>query len=342
LIHNKEVKKYLIGTLTILFLISFLEPANAYNIVSRNKHTYFSSELTLNQPVNSGSNFQNGIIETTLKIVNPLQPQFNNNFAGDEFTDACKVSPAPQWDTFFYMSYYLEVSTDPTFEDSDRASMVQVELYLNEAGKIIWKPENPNPAIQIFDAQTKITQDLALNQVFSQIGGDLISSPIKLTFQGGNDYYAKETLLVGEMAECVNSRNGVFVELGKTIKTLKKIKVDSSPQTIVANVPSGEVQLSSRAERISFSSSSGLPVEATETTPRVCILSNKIVLLKGFGECVIQFSQSGGSGYAPTSLLARFKVVANPSKSITCVKGSLINKISGTKPKCPEGFQTKK
>jgi hypothetical protein len=69
------------------------------------------------------------------------------------------------------------------------------------------------------------------------------------------------------------------------------------------------------------------------------------------GNCVITATQGGSSTLAPVSTTATVMLtgtIAKPvvpvvsKKTIVCVKGKTIKKVSGSNPKCPKGYKVKK
>jgi hypothetical protein len=55
-----------------------------------------------------------------------------------------------------------------------------------------------------------------------------------------------------------------------------------------------------------------------------------------------QAGSAGATGSKPTSTPTPKAAPVAAAKSITCVKGKLIKKVSGTSPKCPTGYKLKK
>lgn len=116
-------------------------------------------------------------------------------------------------------------------------------------------------------------------------------------------------------------------------------------QTISASpLITGSLPITTTGVSIQVKSTSNLPVFAYNSTDNVCVLENGMIKTKTSGRCVIALSQEGNSEFKPASnLILDFNIAGTTKKTtITCVKGKLTKKVTGTKPKCPSGYKVKK
>jgi hypothetical protein len=63
------------------------------------------------------------------------------------------------------------------------------------------------------------------------------------------------------------------------------------------------------------------------------------------GDCSVTATQMGSSSLAPVSATAIITIIGTKvaaNKTITCIKGKTIKKVTGTNPKCPAGYKLKK
>ncbi len=111
------------------------------------------------------------------------------------------------------------------------------------------------------------------------------------------------------------------------------------PGTIYINESKGK----SIGNTIFAYSDSRLALEFESSTPGVCSLPIPNFLQLGQpGTCVLKVSQRGDSNYNPVIRNVEFEVAYNKVKTITCVKGKSVKKISAIKPQCPLGFRQQK
>jgi hypothetical protein len=170
-------------------------------------------------------------------------------------------------------------------------------------------------------------------------------------------------------SETLNAAPSVFL----TINIAKK------PQNIYFNSP-GAVYITQGFVNLDISSEFNLLVQVVSTTPNICTFpyqasSPTTVQLLLPGYCSFKMTQVGNSMYSPRESFGAFTIytepvqVATPTPTptpkptpkprittkptvpkptptekkivITCVSGKMLQKISGTNPKCPTGFTKK-
>jgi hypothetical protein len=84
-----------------------------------------------------------------------------------------------------------------------------------------------------------------------------------------------------------------------------------------------------------------LPLSIRSLDSSVCDYVLNYIKLKKPGRCTITLDQSGSAFYAPAeSKIIDFEVLAT-KKTITCIKGKSVKKVTALNPKCPVGFKKK-
>jgi hypothetical protein len=157
------------------------------------------------------------------------------------------------------------------------------------------------------------------------------------------------------------------------------INISKKTQNIYFDSP-GTVYISQGFVKLAISSEFNLPIQVVSTSPNICTFPYQAsspttaqLLLPGY--CSFKMTQVGNSVYSPRESLSAFTIYTDPVKEtaptptptpkpkpkpkpgtttsvpkptptekkivITCVSGTLIQKISGTNPKCPTGFTKK-
>jgi len=86
-----------------------------------------------------------------------------------------------------------------------------------------------------------------------------------------------------------------------------------------------------------------LTVRFKSQTTDTCIVLGSTLSLLNTGTCTLQASQEGDEN----TLAAPFRnfdiwIDSDPVKTITCIKGKLVKKITSASPKCPAGYKVKK
>jgi hypothetical protein len=126
-------------------------------------------------------------------------------------------------------------------------------------------------------------------------------------------------------------------------------EVTRDPQTITF-APVATADITTKSLTLTATASSGGAVSFASTSTENCTVSGSILNLVKAGNCVITATQAGTSTLAPVSMSATITLtgtVVTPKpvvtkKTIVCVKGKTTKKVTGTNPKCPKGYKTKK
>jgi hypothetical protein len=121
-------------------------------------------------------------------------------------------------------------------------------------------------------------------------------------------------------------------------------EVSRDPQTLAFS-PTTNVNLSSRSLALSATASSGAGVIFSTKTPTICSISGSTLNLLSAGNCAITATQGGTATFAPVSATADIVIAGSPvvaRKTITCIKGKSIKRVSGVNPKCPKGFKIRR
>jgi hypothetical protein len=134
------------------------------------------------------------------------------------------------------------------------------------------------------------------------------------------------------------NENDLYLPLERTFKVLiSKVK-----QQLVVKEKSFVLTTKKGITGLPVTSTSGLPIVIQSETPKVCeSTSDGLVIPKASGECRLIFSQPGDSLFDPAGTIAVTGYIVNDGFSITCVKGKLIKRVTGAKPKCPAGYKTR-
>jgi hypothetical protein len=126
-------------------------------------------------------------------------------------------------------------------------------------------------------------------------------------------------------------------------------EVTRDPQTITFT-PVTTANIATKSLTLTATASSGGAVTFASTSTENCTISGSTLNLLKVGNCFITASQVGTSTIAPITASATItltgaaltpKPVVN-KKTIVCVKGKTTKKVSGTNPKCPNGYKVKK
>ena len=126
-------------------------------------------------------------------------------------------------------------------------------------------------------------------------------------------------------------------------------EVTRDPQTITF-APATTADIATKSLTLTATASSGGTVTFTSTSPENCTVAGSTLNLLKAGNCLVTATQAGTSTLAPVTASATITLtgtVVTPKpvvtkKTIVCVKGKITKKVSGTNPKCPYGFKTKK
>jgi hypothetical protein len=89
---------------------------------------------------------------------------------------------------------------------------------------------------------------------------------------------------------------------------------------------------------------SGLAIDFESLTPLICeVMLGYQLYLQDVGKCILRGSQEGNEDFLPAPP-RDFELIIAPDKkrTLTCIKGKLVKKITGKNPKCPAGYKLKK
>ena len=126
-------------------------------------------------------------------------------------------------------------------------------------------------------------------------------------------------------------------------------EVTRDPQTITF-APVTTADITTKSLTLTATASSGGTVTFTSTSPENCTVAGSTLNLLKAGNCLVTATQAGTSTLAPVTASATITLtgtVVTPKpkvtkKTIVCVKGKTMKKVSGTNPKCPRGYKLKK
>ncbi len=101
--------------------------------------------------------------------------------------------------------------------------------------------------------------------------------------------------------------------------------------------------LSVKSVELALKTNASLDVQFKSLTPRVCEISGTLLFFNNTGSCLLEGSQDGDekTSAAPVRNFEIW-IDSDPLKTLTCVKGKLSKKVTGTNPKCPSGYKVKK
>jgi len=122
------------------------------------------------------------------------------------------------------------------------------------------------------------------------------------------------------------------------------IVFEKASQTISFALPPA-VKVVDKTLNLTASSSSGNQVTYTSTPSSLCTISGSVLNLLKTGNCSVTATQVGTTTLASasaTSTVIIEGVAPAAKKTITCIKGKTIKKVTGTNPKCPTGYKLKK
>jgi hypothetical protein len=139
--------------------------------------------------------------------------------------------------------------------------------------------------------------------------------------------------------------NASYYAATKTIQ----FDIEGKKSQSIEATPVPNQKLSSKIVKIDLSATSGLDVYASSDTESICEINQPDlytteweVTLKKAGTCKLFYFQQGDTEYldAPT-LYESFSISGTVNKTITCIKGKSVAKITGVKPVCPSGYKKK-
>ena len=126
-------------------------------------------------------------------------------------------------------------------------------------------------------------------------------------------------------------------------------EVTRDPQTITF-APMTTADLATKSLTLTATASSGGTVTFTSTSPENCTVVGSTLNLLKAGNCLVTASQAGTSTLTPvtaSAIITLTGTVVTPKpvvtkKTIVCMKGKSMKKVSGINPKCPKGYKVKK
>lgn len=139
--------------------------------------------------------------------------------------------------------------------------------------------------------------------------------------------------------------NASYYAATKTIQ----FDIEGKKSQSIEATPIPNQKLSSKVVKIDLSATSGLDVYASSDTESICEINQADwysteweVTLKKAGTCKLSYFQQGDTEYlaAPT-LYESFTISGTVNKTITCIKGKSVAKITGVNPVCPSGYKKK-
>lgn len=102
------------------------------------------------------------------------------------------------------------------------------------------------------------------------------------------------------------------------------------------------MKLSEKTLSLEVNTSSGLDPYAESLTPTICTFDSLEINLLKPGKCEFKISQDGDEDFLPAEDFFGSFTIKGSKTTVTCVKGKLTKKVTGTSPKCPAGYKVKK
>jgi len=124
--------------------------------------------------------------------------------------------------------------------------------------------------------------------------------------------------------------------------TTKKVAAERVEQIIsIFDLPD-TIKLSEKTFGLVLSTSSGLDPSVESMSPAICSVDSLEINLLKSGKCEFKISQEGDQDFLPAEDVFGSFVIQGAKSTITCVKGKLTKKVTGTNPKCPAGYKVRK
>jgi hypothetical protein len=121
--------------------------------------------------------------------------------------------------------------------------------------------------------------------------------------------------------------------------TTKEVAAERVEQTIsIFDLPD-TIKLSEKTFGLVISTSSGLDPSVESLSPAICTVDSLEINLLKAGKCEFKISQEGDEEFLPADDVFGSFVIQGAKTTITCVKGKLTKKVTGTNPKCPSGYR---
>ena len=122
------------------------------------------------------------------------------------------------------------------------------------------------------------------------------------------------------------------------------ILIEKQAQTI-AFQPIQSVDVKSKMLDLTATASGKVAILFSTTSAGICSITGSTLSLIRAGNCSVTANAAGTTIFAPVSatvnILLTETIVAD-KKTINCVKGKTVKKVTGINPKCPAGYKTKK
>ena len=330
---------------------AFADPSKVWNYSDE----FLSSQVTISQKGNaadlSGDKLIPGDASVTIYISN-LKPKFfgivdanqnvkkyNSIFSPN--SSYIKVNPFTDQGATFVATVFVMISDNPNFPARGSSTYYQaaVSLAMDESGNVMRSHYKTKVLTQDINDQGPVETGINTFRSPRYPTGYFLELPEFSLGSTGALYIMTWTELY---------ENWIYFRTQGTTalsykNTQTSIEVSKLSQEIKV-APVIPVPFKNKSARISFSSTSDLPVFAVENDSSICLVDKDIVHFLKSGNCSITLSQSGNEIYekAPEK---RFTLAILPNQTgstITCVKDKLTKKVTAIKPKCPAGYKVKK
>ena len=326
---------------------------------------YITSNFEIKQENGlSGENFSEGEANLTISI-SKLEPEFkyfvdsnqdtySDNSVNSSKPDYLRVSPdfPSEKGELFIASADIWISDHPDFDvtKSKTYFAASINMALGPTGKVL--EDHPITNILIHDIKN-------LYKIENGDYEDNCESDARI------ETFLKKTVrgYIFELPSFSINSNGILYVHTKTdlfqkwklsnpeIRGSSSIAYNYNAASVVVKKLSKQiafkaptfVQLKNRIARLSFESSSELPVNSREVDSSVCIIDGDLIYPISPGVCEITLNQIGNEFFepAPEVRFTTLIVAEEPKKSITCIKGKVIKKVTSSNPKCPAGYKKK-
>ena len=350
----KRLIATLVGSL-IFITLQTASPAIADSTKSWNySDQYLSSEVTISQEGDaSGDKFTQGNAAVTFYISN-LKPKFVDvvDINQDTFEYDAVQSPNPNYrkvipnyvseqGALFVASVDIFISDNQDFSDKKSKTFffAAVDIAMGPSGNVLIDNYRSRVIVQIDDQPTVETRlDSFLEK--SSVGYSFQLPVISLKSTGTLFVQTRTSLYESYSLTADGRINGAYSLSYK--KTSTSIELSKLGQDIIFTTPK-PVPLRNKLARITFSSTSSLPVFSEETDSSICIVDKNLVHFINSGSCDITLSQPGNEFFeaAPEKTLTLTILPDEKKSTITCIKGKVTKKVTAVKPKCPAGYKKK-
>lgn len=100
-------------------------------------------------------------------------------------------------------------------------------------------------------------------------------------------------------------------------------------------------KMSEKSMSLVISTSSGLDPSVESLSPSICNVDGLELSFLKPGKCEFKISQLGDADFLPAEDVFGSFLIQGTTTSITCFKGKLTKKVTGTNPRCPTGYKKK-